>query len=305
MRKKLKSIAGLIIVLLIFAYLLRNIVVNWQQIKSFTWEINAIPLIASFLLFASTQLFAVWVWRQLLLTFGHRLEFKKLFVIWWLSAMGRYLPGKVWQLVGLAVLGEKEGVPAEVTTAASIMSQALAVLAGAVISVPILATKGQNFLVSSVVFVLVLAVMIYPPIFRKWVNFAGKKFRGIEIPVYLDMLQIGRFLLLYGVIWVGYGLGFALFVAGLTGSKIFAIYVSIYAFSYIVGLLAIFVPGGFGVREGLMTMFLSGQFGEGVASAISVAARLWVTLVEVLFFLIALYLKARKQDEKIQGGSRN
>ncbi len=303
--KKVKSLLGAIVVVLIFGYLVRIIVVNWHQVKGFEWKFNIPFLLFSFLLFASTQLFAVWVWRRLIGAFGYSLRFDRLFVIWWIAAMGRYLPGKVWQLVGLAVLGEREGIPAEVTTAASIMTQALSILSGFIIAVPILIVEKNNSLIPILLFVLVLAVATYPPVFRKWVNFIGRKIRGIEINVFLTPLQLLIFVLLYAAMWLGYGLGFALFVSGITGRGITLDYISIYAFSYIIGLITIFVPGGFGVREGVMTAFLTVRFGAAVASAVSIAARLWVTLVEVIFFVIALAMSGRRKKHELQGGSGN
>ncbi len=296
MKKSLKTAVGIVVVITIFVYLIRIILVNWNQVKGFEWHLNYLHLVLSFFFFAFGQLFSVWLWMHLLDSFGYRLSFRRLFIIWWISAMGRYLPGKVWQLVGLAVMGEKEGVPAEVTTSASVLTQVLAILSGFLISIPVILSQQRDsiYLLSAVI--IGLGILVYPPIFRKWINFIGRRIRGIEINVHLDFWNLLKFLALYLVLWISYGLGFGFFVKGISRSAFYFNFISIYAFSYIVGLLTIFVPGGFGVREGLMAAFLKRQFGTAVASTISIAARLWVTLVEVFFFTIALAMTARRKN---------
>ncbi len=296
MKRGLKTVIGIAIIVAIFAYLIRGIVVNWQQVKDFHWQIGYLSLFMSFLFFAASQLFSVWVWLQLLKKFGYELSFGKLFVIWWISAMGRYLPGKVWQLAGLAIMGEREGIPAEVTTSASILTQVLAILAGFVISIPIVMAQKKESIYFLLITVVFLILMVYPPVFKRWINFIGKKIRGIEIRVHLNTLSLLEFILLYGFLWIGYGVGFGLFVRGITGANFTLDYIPIYAFSYIVGLITVFVPGGFGVREGLMTAFLKDRFGEAVASAVAIVARIWVTIVELFFFLIAISMMARRKD---------
>jgi uncharacterized membrane protein YbhN (UPF0104 family) len=67
-----------------------------------------------------------------------------------------------------------------------------------------------------------------------------------------------------------------------------------FAAAYIVGLLALFVPGGLGVREGILALFLAGLVGSGVAVAISFGQRLWFTIIELTFVLIAIIFMRRK-----------
>jgi uncharacterized membrane protein YbhN (UPF0104 family) len=61
-----------------------------------------------------------------------------------------------------------------------------------------------------------------------------------------------------------------------------------FAFSYTLGFLAIFVPGGLGVREGILILLLSHYFPLPVATLISLFSRLWMTAVEVFGLLVSL-----------------
>jgi uncharacterized membrane protein YbhN (UPF0104 family) len=74
-----------------------------------------------------------------------------------------------------------------------------------------------------------------------------------------------------------------------------------FAASWLIGLLGP-LPGGLGVREGFLVYFLSQKLDSGTALHISVIARLWNILAEVLFWMLVHaynYLQRRrvKRDE--------
>jgi uncharacterized membrane protein YbhN (UPF0104 family) len=88
------------------------------------------------------------------------------------------------------------------------------------------------------------------------------------------------------IAWLLYGVAFRWFVVGVLGgaSGPTLAYVVAYTGSYLLGYLAIFVPGGLGVRELALTATLPAL---GLATApeavlVSVASRLWLTVLELL-----------------------
>jgi uncharacterized membrane protein YbhN (UPF0104 family) len=58
-----------------------------------------------------------------------------------------------------------------------------------------------------------------------------------------------------------------------------------------VSLLAVFAPGGIGVREGVQVLFFSALMPTEVAVIISVLMRLWSLAVDVLFFVVAALIR--------------
>jgi uncharacterized membrane protein YbhN (UPF0104 family) len=59
-----------------------------------------------------------------------------------------------------------------------------------------------------------------------------------------------------------------------------------------VGILAVFAPSGLGVREAILAIFLNQVMPTSVALVVSVATRLWLTVIELLA-AGACYLVAR------------
>jgi hypothetical protein len=103
------------------------------------------------------------------------------------------------------------------------------------------------------------------------------------------------------VAWLLYGLAFRLFVAGVLGSApgSYASYLAAFTGSYLLGYIALFSPGGLGVREGALVIALR-RLGLGVAGGagiIAVASRLWLTALEVVpgvLFLVAGAIRRRR-----------
>lgn len=71
-------------------------------------------------------------------------------------------------------------------------------------------------------------------------------------------------------------------------------YVAAFAFSLSVsyGLLAVFMPGGLGVREGIIVLVLTATgLDVKVATTISVISRIWFISGEIFIFLMAILSK--------------
>jgi hypothetical protein len=99
--------------------------------------------------------------------------------------------------------------------------------------------------------------------------------------------------------WIAYGVAFQLFVRGVLGSAAgdTSSYIAVYSASYIIGFLALFAPGGAGVRESAMIagMLKMGLAGQSDAVAVAVASRVWLTATELLPGLVYLALGRRGQ----------
>ncbi|HII15567.1 MAG TPA: hypothetical protein HA362_04610 [Nanoarchaeota archaeon] len=64
-------------------------------------------------------------------------------------------------------------------------------------------------------------------------------------------------------------------------------------FSWVIGFVAVFAPGGLGVREGLMWAMLSGIMPQHIALVIAFAGRIWWTASEAVVFLISFATQKR------------
>lgn len=295
-------------------FLVRAVIQNWQQIKDFPWHFNPWLLVAAFLTLGGTLFYMIVLWRALLLRLGGGISLPVAIRIFAISSMGRYLPGKVWQIVGMVYLGQREGVRPEAGVWAALLAQVLAVLSGILVFFVSLILEPQRMLTPFLeniglehfspywllLPVAAVLALIHPKILEKITNWLLKLLKREPIKFALSYPGLLVFFLLYILSWMFYGVTFHLFLASIhpiplqdwiavTGS---------FSAAYIVGLLALFVPGGLGVREGLLALFLTSLVGAGVAVALSFGQRLWFTLVELTLVLISVIFFRRKNGKE-------
>jgi glycosyltransferase 2 family protein len=86
--------------------------------------------------------------------------------------------------------------------------------------------------------------------------------------------------------WLLYGMAFSLFAHGVspraTGNA--SSYIAVYTGSYLAGYLALFAPGGVGVREAVLVLAMPRfQLASAAdAAVIAITSRLWLTVLEIL-----------------------
>jgi len=207
--------------------------------------------------------------------------------IYLVANLGRYVPGKLWQIAGLALLARAHGVPVPVATGAAVIGQAVA-LAGAALIGMLAITGGEGPPAGLTAWVLVgaaavVALVTIPALFRPLVRLWLRLVPG-DAPreVTVGATDGVRWLALYTLNWGGYALAFWLLVRGLSLPGGPLVVGPAFAAAYVLGYVALFAPAGLGVREGFLVAFLAPTLGPGGAVLTAVAARVWTTLVEVI-----------------------
>ena len=74
-------------------------------------------------------------WRALLIAVGHRLPVLTSARLYFLTQIGKYLPGSVWPVVAQMELGREEGVPAAQSGVAAALNLLVGIVTGIVIGV--------------------------------------------------------------------------------------------------------------------------------------------------------------------------
>ncbi len=234
-----------------------------------------------------TYLLLIETWRKMLMAWSARLPFGVASRIWFVSNLGKYVPGKIWSIAAMSMMARDNAVSAVAAAGSSILIQIVTITAGIGV---VLATGAQTVdrpVVAGVVVVGLLAFMAVtlfalPAIARHAARLVGK---DITVPP-MKSAAIWAAFVRATVAWIAYGIAFQLFVKGVLGNAAGATtsYIAVYAASYIIGFLALFAPGGAVVREGAMVAGLLrlGLSGEADALTIALASRLWLTVLELV-----------------------
>jgi uncharacterized membrane protein YbhN (UPF0104 family) len=220
---------------------------------------------------------------------GPRLPFLAAIRIYMVANLGRYVPGKVLQLVGLTWLARREGVPGPVALGAAVIGHAIALIgagcigAGTLLNAPPPWNRlgwvllGMGFVLVVVTSVPRTAVILQ----RFWLRLARVDEQDLALARGLRGFG-ARWTMRYGLNWTLYALGFWLFAVGLGGQLSVWDAAPAFAAAYVAGYLALFAPAGIGIREASLVVFLGASVGPEPALALAVAARLWITLLEVV-----------------------
>jgi uncharacterized membrane protein YbhN (UPF0104 family) len=296
-RTALVWIAQTILAVVLIVFVGRSVYLNWTELGSLdvTFQIRPLWILAAAVTVLLTYGLLIEAWRRIVLGWSQTLNYRPAMRIWCLSNLGRYLPGKVWSIAGLAVLAQRAGVAGWAAAGSAVVMQMMAIGTGAlVVSVGApgvatpLALAGAVCLAGCVVLALT------------WEPMVDRIVRMVRPGTELRALPIQTALLATAVTlmsWVAYGMSFWMLAKGIFGEVDLSVFqaTGVFAAGYIVGLLALFAPGGVGVRELVFIALLAPVLGSGGALALSVAARLLLTVTEASAALGALFVDRQKE----------
>lgn len=233
-------------------------------------------------------------WRRVLAGWGERLPFWEGARIWSISNLGRYIPGKVWQMGSMAVMAQAQDVSGVAAAGSALLVTLINTVAGFVV----LAATGAHVLHVPVEGTIAIAVigaglLLAPNLLPVLGALVSRLTRRRVTIRRLPHRAIWTAAAISALSWVVYGVAFRAMTAGVVGHATGAagLYIAVFTGSYLAGFLALIVPGGVGVREVVMATALQrAGLGAGEALLIVVASRVWLTLLEIipaLFFILA------------------
>ena len=283
-------------VALALGFVLLTVARNWEQVEAHPWSIHWTQLALSTLGLVLVLGFAVAVWRRVLgcLESGQG-DWMTLARIWFLSSLGRYTPGKIWQFVAAATLARRAGLAPVVVLTSLVVYMGFGLLSAGVVSAATLPFSVLDLpLPGWTPFAAAAAAAIglcHPAVIRgalrlvpRWLHREVITWNG----TWVDGIVIVTASLVY---WSLYGAVFYLFLDAVVGVPLEAlpILMGINALSFLVGYLFFIAPAGLGVRELIITVLLASVVGgAGIAGAVAVLSRLWVIAAELLGAGLAL-----------------
>ncbi len=291
------SLQGVLVIAVGF-FVYRALARHWVEFRTLDVDLSLDPLVivVAALTVWMTYLILIEAWRWIIVGWGQSLRRPAAARIWLVSNLGRYLPGKVWSIAGLAVLATRAGVKGWAATGSALAMQALAIGTGATV-VAIAAPRTASPLQLAVAGVIAIAfvwLLVSPTVVARLVSAVWPKTEfkplGFRAAVFAGFVTL--------LAWVAYGLAFWLLANGLFPLHTLDLRsaIGVFAAGYIVGLLAVFAPGGVGVREAVLVALLTPRIGPGQALALAVASRLLLTLCEVVAALAVLPSSLRRKE---------
>lgn len=285
---KLRRFFSILFVITAFGFLGVFVARSAAQLRDFSWDFRPGLIALSVLLNIAALVWGSWVWKLVLQHVGIRLPLRVVSRIWFLAALGRYIPGKIWQFVGAAHLGAAAGLAPVVTVTSLAVHTGLFLLGAVLTAVYCLPLSVGD--VGGVGIPLLrwlaplLVIGVHPAVIRRTLDLFHRLARRSVASWEAGWID-GIWLLLLAVIgWALNGVALFLFIAGLVPLADSALVpvVGINALAFLVGLAVFVAPAGLGAKEGALAALLT-LVGPplAVTALVAVAARLWTVLAEV------------------------
>jgi hypothetical protein len=223
-----------------------------------------------------------------------------------LFVFAKYIPGKIWAIVGRSgYVADRHPYPMSALTSMTVVWQLISLWLGVIFGAIGLTLLGEILAWGWPILILwlVLTVVVFSRAAQTLARRACKWVfrRDITIPslsLQSTVVAIPWFL----VMWLSLSVGFQLLVASLTPAPVPRSIGFGFPLTVTLGVLAAFAPGGIGVREGLMVGYLVlAGIPPQAAAAISIAARIWVLVAEVVAFVVGLAARESVKRPKARG----
>lgn len=301
----------------IFVWILRPIVRDWPIVRERVLATNWWRVLGASAMFASFLfVFRALMWRRILRSLGHALPVAPATRIWSTSELARYLPGMIWQVVGRQYLAKPYGVRGSVTSTSQVLELFIFLLANMMVAVGCLLFLGfrrfegvaRNWLVIAIALVPVLLVMVHPRVFYGVVNriLARLKKPTLQRQRSKELIGMVAWSIL-GLLWQGLAIYVVVYeLLGLAPAKWWVV-TGAYCLAWSAGFLAVWAPGGLGVREAVFIAAMSFALSHAVRADrlgdpetnrlflifLAVLLRIWATVGELILMAIAYALDPR------------
>ncbi|MCX5766534.1 MAG: lysylphosphatidylglycerol synthase domain-containing protein [Gemmatimonadetes bacterium] len=271
---------------------------QWTEVRatSARLHIDGLMLAASGVIVLVSYAVLIETWRRTVTAWGEQLSWKEAARIWFVSNLGKYLPGKVWQIGAMGALAQEAGVSPVAAIGSSLVVNLVNIVAACLV-VAFASARAVTFAGAWFVPLVALASVaalatpwLLPLLVRVAARLTRRDLPAPRVPPSAILVALAG----CTVGWVLYGVAFRTLAIALFGvaAGTSASYVAVFTFSYLIGYLYLFSPGGLGAREYVLTGALAALSLESGASAtlLVLTSRLWLTVLEALPGLTLLAL---------------
>jgi hypothetical protein len=253
-------------------------------------------------------------WRYIMIGLGVVLNWRQVFEGYSISLLPRYIPGSVWGYLSRAEwLKQEHAVPYSLTNLGTLL-EILLILVSVLLVTGI---YGLTRLADPLRWLLLAGLVVLPlltwrlfywllssTLFRRWLPGTIASLPASRMPLALWTAVLA----FHVAAWFLYGasirqLTLAFGLASVAGLVEFTF---IFATSWLVGFLIVFVPSGLGVREQVLSTWLTStlRLSAAQAGAVSVLSRLLISLVELFWLALGLGLRrAGKHPVEVNSSS--
>ena len=281
---------------------------GWWTLSKGTLDLRVArewSLLSAMALQVVTIVTAVTLWRQVVaISTGSYMRWPSAALQVCVNLVGKYVPGKVWGFAARHKTLTEGGTTHRQAAGALALEQASLLSTACLMSVPAfagLAATVPEYLGAAVVAVVVVIALITSSRWRSWIQEV--------LAIAPEQQLVSRMIGLYFVQWLLSGGCMVLIAHGLGVTlelKTAVILASAVPAAVVSGMLAVFAPGGIGVREGVIVLLCGPVIGAAPALACALALRIVATVRDIICAIavpVLVRLEKRTQPGQAATGS--
>lgn len=244
------------------------------------------------------------LWRGTLSALGSPVARRPAARLFFVSQLGKYLPGSVWPVVAQMRMGRELGIPRQRMGLAFLLTLGLSVLVGLLVGLvalpALLRAEGRGVLLGLLVLPVLLSLLV-PSVLNRLLSRGLRMVRRPPLDAPLAGRDIVRAVLWTLAFWVVYGGHVWLLAVGLGADPLRALPVAIggFAVAFSIGPLLVVLPAGAGVREAVVVVLLAGLLTTPEATAVALTSRGVLMLTDGLLALAAGALRAPRARDSL------
>lgn len=267
------TLVGLVLVVACVVFVGRRLASEWDAAEASIRDADVGWLVLAVVLAGLAMTSIAVGWQRVLAVLGAPIGTVSAIAWYYVGEIGKYLPGTLWPVVGRAELARRGSVPRGVAYQSVALSLLLLYLAAAVVG----GAVAEPLVV--VPFVVLAVVVLHPTVSEAGLRLV-RRLTGASLDLTLPSLKESLLLAAgYVPTWLLVGTATWAVARSLDPGAGWADVVPAAAASWLVGFVAVPVPGGVGVREAVF-ITAAGSMPGGVAEATAIVARLVFVAVD-------------------------
>lgn len=233
------------------------------------------------------------LWRQLLHGLGADPPRSESFSAFFVSQLGKYLPGSVWPVVAQMEFGRKTGIGRRTMLAANALTLALGLAVGLIVAAALLPWTSSSALRTYGWFFLFfpfLLALLHPRIIPGLLDWLFTRIGRAPLGQRLTWSATWRAACWALLSWVLLGLHLYALTSGLgvAGPRILAATIGGFALAASAGILFVPAPAGAGVRDVVLIATLGVSMTGAQALGVGLASRVLLIIVDLLMAALAV-----------------
>jgi len=274
---------------------------NWEQVINLISQISAWRIVLSLVLLIIGKMFLVLLVQYSVNSEGWHPKYIETLGIYGLSSLGKYIPGGIWQFVGRFGVYKVNGLSGKASTRAMILENIW--LLGSAVAIGVIGVFLTRFdLIAGLlnlpnhqwlaILFTVLALGLWIVVL-KIVHKTMRRHTAENIPSIFVVAGVGLLL------WTFIGGSFFVMFHDFPFSAA-PLFIGGYAVSWAVGYIAVFAPGGLGVREAALAFVFSNIASVEMIAVYAAMNRIIWVIAEVLFGFVGMVQKQRLGTDQIE-----